>query len=400
MKKIYLDNAATTPVDKKVLSAMAKYWSSEFGNPSSIHSMGVEAKISLQKSRKTIAKFINGHDREIVFTSGGTESNNLAIFGLINALRKEGRKYSDIHIITTEIEHSSILECLKEIELRGGKVDYLKVNEFGIISSKDLRGLVTKDTVLVSVGYANGEIGVVQPIKEIIKEIRHFRKEFNRERISFPYLHLDASAGGQYLNMNVEELGVDLMTIDAQKIYGPKGIGALFVRDGIKIEPIIYGGGQESGIRGGTENIPLIVGFAEAVLLIENNKEKENARLVKIRDYFFSEIRKFIPSMIINGDLEARLSSNINISIPGQDGEMLVFRLDEAGIICSASSACSSGSGESVVVRKLAEKTSLNKEQIEGRARSSLRFSMGKDTKITDIKKLLFILKKLNKMFS
>ena len=400
MKKIYLDNAATTPVDKKVLSAMAKCWSSEFGNPSSIHSMGVEAKISLQKSRKTIAKFIDGHDREMVFTSGGTESNNLAIFGLINALRKEGRKYSDIHIITTEIEHSSILECLKEIELRGGKVDYLKVNEFGIISSKDLRGLVTKDTVLVSVGYANGEIGVVQPIKEIIKEIRHFRKEFNRERISFPYLHLDASAGGQYLNMNVEELGVDLMTIDAQKIYGPKGIGALFVRDGIKIEPIIYGGGQERGIRGGTENVPLIVGFAEAVLLIENNKEKENARLVKIRDYFFSEIRKFIPSVIINGDLKARLSSNINISIPGQDGEMLVFRLDEAGITCSASSACSSGLGESVVVRKLAEKTNLNKEQIEGRARSSLRFSMGKDTKITDIKKLLFILKKLNKMFS
>ncbi|MFH1454885.1 MAG: cysteine desulfurase family protein [bacterium] len=402
MRKIYLDNSATTPVDKRVLSAMSKYWSNVFGNPSSIHSIGVEAKIALQYARKTIADLIGGHDREIVFTSGGTEANNLAIFGLINSVRKEGRKYSDIHLITTEIEHSSIYECLKEIESRGSKIDYLKVDEFGMINPRDLRKMIKPETLLVSIGYANSEIGVIQPIKEIIKEIRHCRKEFSRavlgggrERVSMPYLHTDASQAGLYLNMNVEELGVDLMTLDAQKMYGPKGIGALFVRDGIKIEPMMFGGGQEKGRRSGTENIPLIVGFTKAFELARKVKNKENKRLIKIRNEFFDSVKKFVPNVIINGHLEARLPSNINISVPGQDGEMLVFRLDEAGIIGSSSSACSSGNGESVVVRKIAEKTNASEKEVNDRAKSVLRFSMGKDTKIQDIKKLLNFFKNL-----
>ncbi len=395
MKKIYLDNAAGTPVDKRVLYSMTKYWSNEFGNPSSIHSLGVKAKIVLEKARKITANFLHGHDREIIFTSGGTEANNLAIFGLVNNLLKNGKKYSEIHIITTEIEHSSILECLKMLEQNGCKIDYLKVDEYGMINSKDLRDLIRSETVLVSVGYANSEIGTIQPIKEIIKEIRHKRKEYKRERISFPYFHTDASQAGLYLNMNVEELGVDLMTIDAQKMYGPKGIGALFVRDNIKIEPIIFGGGQEKNIRSGTENLPLIVGMAYALELAQKNKVKESARLIKIRDKFFSKIKKFVPTAIINGHLNERLPNNINVSIPGMDGEMMVFRLDEAGIICSSSSACASGSGESVVVRKLAEKTQLTKEKIDDRAKSTIRFSMGKDTKILDIEKLLKILKNL-----
>ncbi len=271
MGKIYLDNSATTPVDKEVLSAMNKYWACDFGNPSSIHSLGVEAKKSLQKSREIVAKFLNAHDREIIFTSGGTEANNLAIFGLINSVRKDGKKYSEMHFITTEIEHSSILECFKELENRGSRVDYLKVNEFGLISSKDLREKIMPETLLVSIGYANSEIGTIQPIKEIIKEIRHKRKENGENRFSAPYFHIDASQAGLYLNMNVEELGVDFLTIDAQKMYGPKGIGALYIRDGIKISPIIFGGGQEKGIRSGTENIPLIAGFAKTVELAEKN---------------------------------------------------------------------------------------------------------------------------------
>jgi cysteine desulfurase len=396
MNKIYLDNSATTPVDKKVLSVMAKYWNKDFGNPSSIHSMGVKAKVALQKARKTIADLIGGHDREIIFTGGGTESNNLAIFGLINSARKEGRKYSDIHIITTEIEHSSIHECFKELETRGAKVDYLKVDEFGIVNPKDLREMIRKETLLVSIGYANSEIGVVQPIKEIIKEIRHCRKEFGREKIGLPYLHTDASQAGLYLNMNVEELGVDLMTLDAQKMYGQKGVGALYIRDGIKISPIMFGGGQEKEIRSGTENVPLIVGFAKSFELASKLKNKENARLIKIRDEFFKSVKKFVPNAIINGHLENRLPNNINISIPNQDGEMLVFRLDEAGIICSSSSACASGTGESVVVRKIAKKTKVNDKEVNDRAKSTLRFSMGKDTKIGDIKKLLVILKNIN----
>ncbi len=386
MNKIYLDNSATTPVDKKVLSEMAKYWSVDFANPSSIHSMGVKAKNALQSARKKIADIIAGHDREIVFTSGGTEANNLAIFGVVNNLIKNGKKFSDIHLITTEIEHSSILECFKKLKLDGCKIDYLKVDEFGIVNPKDLRKLIKPETALVSIGYANSEIGVIQPIKEIIKEIRHKRKEFERAGINFPYLHIDASQAGLYLNVNVEELGVDLMTLDAQKMYGPKGIGALFVRDGIKIESIILGGGQENNRRSGTENIPLIVGFAKAFEISQKNKEKESSRLIKIRDEFFDGIKKFVPNAIINGHLKERLPNNINISIPVFDGEMMVFRLDEAGIICSSSSACASGSGESEVVKKISSNE---------RAKSTLRFSMGKETKKTDIIKLLNILKKL-----
>ncbi len=388
MKKVYLDNAATTPVDSEVLSAMKKYWAGDFANPSSIHSMGVKAKIALQSSRKMIADYLSAHDREIIFTSGGTESNNLAIFGLINSIRKEGRKYSDIHIITTEIEHSSIYECFNELISRGAKVDYLKVNESGLVNPKELRDLITPNTLLVSIGYANTEVGVIQPVKEIIKEIRHKRKEFERGRVAMPYLHLDASAALQYLNMNVEELGVDLMTLDAQKIYGPKGIGALYIRDGVTISPIMFGGGQEKGLRSGTENIPLIVGFAKAVEIMTQLK-KEGVRVAKLRDEFFNKIKKFIPSAIINGDTKNRLPNNINISILGQDGEMLVLRLDEKGFISSSASACASGEGESKVVRKLAEAASLSKKQADLRAQSTLRFSLGRTTTIAHIKNLL-----------
>lgn len=385
--KIYLDNAATTPTDKEVIKAMNPYWKKNFGNPNSIHSLGVLAKVALQKSKKIIADFLKCHDREIIFTSGGTESNNLAIFGLINFLRKNNKKYSELHLITTKIEHSSVSECFKELSSRGAKIDYLKVNEFGLIDPKELRELITPQTVLVSIGYANSEIGVIQPVKEIIKEIRHKRKENTDNRFSMPYLHLDASQAAGYLNMNVEELGVDMMTLDAQKIYGPKGIGCLYIRDGVEVSPIIFGGGQEKGLRSGTENVPLIVGFAKAFEIIQKVKEKESRRLIKIRDYFFDEIIKIIPSVFINGHRVERLPNNINISIPSFDGEMLVLRLDEKGIICSSSSACSSGNGESEVIKKISNDTE--------RAKSALRFSMGKYTKISDIKKLLKVIKKI-----
>lgn len=403
MKKIYLDNSATTPLDKKVLSAMSKYWAVDFGNPGSIHSMGVRAKIALQNARKNVAAFVNGHDREIIFTSGGTEANNLVIFGLINRVRKENRKYSDIHLITTEIEHSSIYECFAELEKRGCKVDYLKVNEYGLINPKDLREMITPHTLLVSVGYANSEIGVIQPIKEIIKEIRHKRNEFKRDRISMPYFHIDASQAGLYLNMNVEELGVDFMTIDAQKMYGPKGVGALYLRDGVKIEPLLLGGGQERGMRSGTENIPLIVGFAEASKIASKIKNKEIKRIESLRNYFIKEIKKISSEIIINGSLNDRLPNNINISIlkmnskfGDMDGEMMTLRLDEEGIICSSASACASGSGESVVVRKIAEKN-VDKKEADLRAKTTLRFSLGRQTKKED---MVILLKKIKKLLA
>lgn len=393
---IYLDNAATTPVDKKVISSMKKYWRCDFANPSSIHSFGVKAKNILEESRKIISDFVNGHDREIIFTSGGTESNNLAIFGISRNFLKLGKK---IHLITTEIEHSSVIECFEQLEKEGVEVTYLKVNENGLINPKDLRDSIKEETVLVSIGYANSEIGVIQPVKEIIKEIRYKRKDFNRDRFAFPYFHLDASQAGQYLNMNIEEIGVDMMTLDAQKMYGPKGIGVLFLRDNIKIEPIIFGGGQEKNRRSGTENIPLIVGFTKAVELSKNIKEKEIQRLTELRDYFFKEIKKVIPEVFINGHLTERLSNNINISIPGLDGEMMVFRLDEQGIICSSSSACASGSGESSVVRKISEKIEIDQEKINSRAKSTLRFSLGRDTRKRHIKKVLKTLLKIKNKF-
>jgi cysteine desulfurase len=400
MKKIYLDNAATTPVDKSVVKEMNKYWNKDFGNPSSIHGYGVKAKNILNESREKIAGFVGAHSREIIFTSGGTEANNLAIFGLVSKhLEVQPPSAGKRHFITTEIEHSSILECFKKLEKDGDSVSYLKVNENGLVNPKDLREMITPETALVSIGHANSEIGVIQPIKEIIKEIRYIKKEMGREKNSLPYFHIDASQSAQYLNLKVDELGVDMMTLDAQKMYGPKGVGALFVKDGISLEPIILGGGQEGGMRAGTENIPLIAGFTKAFEICRKGETldlqkglslattKEGQRLIEIRDEFFSKAKKLIPQIIFSGDLESRLPNNINISIPGQDGEMLVFRLDEAGIICSSASACASGSGESYVVKNISNDSE--------RSKSTLRFSMGRETKAKDIN---FLLKKLKEI--
>lgn len=394
--KIYLDNAATTPVDKKVISSMKKYWRDSFANSSSIHSMGVEAKKVLDFSRQEIANFLNAHSREIFFTASGTESNNMAILGVA---RKAKETISKSHFITTEIEHSSVSECFEELKKEGFEIDYLKVNKDGLINPKDLRDLIRKETVLISIGYVNSEIGTVQPIKEIAKEIRYKKKELDKNRNEYPYFHIDASQAVQYLNMNVEELGVDLLTLDAQKIYGPKGIGALFIKDDIKISPIIFGGGQEKGLRSGTENIPFIVGFAKALEVVKRQKEKEYNRIVRLRDWFFESIKKEIPEVMVNGSLKERVPNNINISIPGYDGEMLVLRLDEKGIVCSSSSACSSGSGESFVVRKIAEKEGGDENCVYGRAKSTLRFSLGRNTKKRHLKKTILFLKKICKDF-
>lgn len=389
MAKTYLDNSATTPVDKKVVLAMKKYWRKDFGNPSSIHSYGVIAKKAIEKAREEIAVFLNAHSREIVFTSGGTEANNLAIFGTINNLINKGVAFNNIHIITTKIEHSSILEVFKYLGGKGVLVSYLNVDEKGLVNPEDLRKVIRPETALVSIGYANSEIGVIQPIKSIIKEIRHARKGLERERVSLPYLHVDASQAGQYLNINVEELGVDLMTLDAQKMYGPKGVGALFVRDGIEIEPIIWGGGQESGMRAGTENVPLIVGFAKAFEIAIKIKDKEIKRLAELKDEFFAEAKKFVPSVIFNGPLTSRLPNNINISIPGKSGEFMTLELDEAGIICSSTSACGSNSGYSKVVYEIAIKNNEDEKSARSRAESALRFSLGRDTKRRSIMYLL-----------
>lgn len=357
---------------------MKPYWNESFGNPGSITKMGVKARYVVEEARVAIANALSRRPNEITFTSGGTESNNLAIFGLVNNLEKGGMKISDMHFITTNIEHSSITECFKELERRGGKVDYLKVNEKGIVDSQDLRKIIKPNTVLVSVGYANNEIGTIQPIKEIAKEIRYAIKKY--QGVTSILFHTDASQAGMYLNLNINELGIDMMTLDAQKMCGPKGVGILFVRAGVNISPIIFGGGQEKGLRSGTENVPLIVGMAKAFEMCRKGETlnlKKGLSLASLRNYFWQKIQKAIPEAVINGDLENRLPNNLNISIPGIDSEFTVLCLDEAGIVCSTRSACNHDEDGSFVIRALGKAPEL--------VISSLRFSLGEDISKKDI---------------
>lgn len=378
-----MDNAATTPLRPEVILAMKPYWNHFFGNPGSITKIGVLARQAVENSRKSISECLKARPQEITFTSGGTESNNLAIFGVVNNLEKRGMKISDMHFITSNIEHSSIIECFKELERRGAKVDYLAVNKSGIIEIKDLRKIIKPNTVLVSIHYANSEIGVVQPIKDIAKEIRHANKTHQGEPLIV--FHTDASQAGLSLNLNILELGVDMMTLDAQKIYGPKGVGILFKKATVEISPIIFGGGQEKGLRSGTENVSLVVGMSKALEIARIDFVK-NAKKIKIlRDYLWQKIQKDIPESVLNGDLENRLPNNLNISIPGIDSEFTVFCLDEEGIVCSTRSACKQDDGGSAVVRALG--------RLGGLEKSTLRFSLGEDSNKKDIDYVVYVLK-------
>lgn len=397
MKRIYLDNASATPIGKEVKKVMDKYIMEEFGNPNSIHSMGVSARKAVEGARKDVAIAFNCHSDEVIFNSGGTEGNNAVIFGVFNHLRKNGVKYSEMRAITTNIEHSSVLECFKELERRGVKVDYATVGENGIIDPMTIKKMLKPETVLVSVMYANNEIGTIQPIREIAKVIRNFRKNFEAKSHkltanNFPLFHTDACQTPLFLNLNVQELGVDLMTIDGQKIYGPKGIGALFIKRGVSIEPIIFGGGQEKGLRSGTENVPLIVGLAKAIEIANKNNFKNNERLSKLRDYFIKKIEEKIPQAVLNGDRIQRLPNNINISISGIDPEFVVLELDEKGIVCSTKSACLKDESASYVI------SALSRDR--NHSQTSLRFSLGLETAKKDIDYVVKILAELIKVNS
>ncbi|KKU67422.1 MAG: Cysteine desulfurase [Parcubacteria group bacterium GW2011_GWA2_47_16] len=381
-KRIYMDYASTTPLDPRVLKAMLPYFGEKFGNPSSIHAEGVEAKKALEAARKNVGLILNARANEIFFTGGGTESNNLAIFGIVRALEKTGVSISKMHFVTTVIEHSSILECFRELESRGAKVAYAPVRENGIVDPTVIAKLLQPKTVLVSVGYANNEIGTIQPIREISKIIR--AQNFPTSKLHFKtFFHSDASQAPLYLDCSVERLGVDLLTLDGHKMYGPKGVGALYVRRSVTLVPILFGGGQEKGLRSTTENLPLIVGFAKALEVAAALLEKESARLTTLRDFCYSNILKNVgmTKVIINGDIKERLPNNINISIPKLDTEFALLQLDAAGIACSTKSSCLGSEGGSYVVRALGGG--------ETRAASTLRFTFGRATTKKDISLLL-----------
>lgn len=373
-KRIYLDNAATTPLDPRVKRVMEPYWEKIFGNPSGIYEEGRQAKQALEEARREVASFVNSSPDEIIFTGGGTESNNLAIFGVAGS---NAHGVLKPHIITTKIEHKSVLISCKELEKRGFEVTYLSPNEDGLIDPDDLKKALKPETVLVSIIYANNEIGVVQSISEMTKVIKHFRKKFKNDK-GLPYFHIDACQASGYLDMNVNNLGVDMLSANGSKVYGPKGIGFLYKRKGIKLKPIIYGGGQEKGLRSGTENIPAIVGLAEALKIAKEEGDKEVKRISKLRDELLTGILKNISRVFLNGHKTKRLVNNLNISVLGVEGESIVLYLDALGIAVSTGSACNSSDLEpSHVVNSLGKPVEF--------AHGSLRFSLGRYTTKEDI---------------
>lgn len=380
MKEIYLDYAAATPLDPRVKRAMAPYWQKEFGNPAAIHLKGRTAKEAITAARKSVARVLGARPSEIVFTAGATEADNIAIFGAAGAhLAKNG------HLVTTAIEHPAILRSFEALAGDGWDLTVLKVDEDGLLDLNSLIGAIRPETVLISIGYANNEIGAVQPIAAIGQAVKKYRKSHDGR---LPLFHTDASQAAGFLDLNVEKLGVDLATINSSKIYGPKGSGVLFVRRTVNLKPIFYGGGQEKGLRSGTENVPAMVGLATALEIAAAGRVKESARLVKLRDYFIVRLLEEVPGAVLNGHPVKRLPNNVNISIPGLEGEAAVIYLDAAGIRAATGSACESTSLEpSHVITALGK----SEELIGG----SLRFTLGRNSGKADIDYVMKILPKV-----
>lgn len=361
-KEVYLDYASTTPVDPRVLAEMVPYFSDEYGNPESRHQKGKKAKIAIDQAREIIAKILNCRESEIIFCGSATEANNLAIFGIIGS--------KPAHFITTKIEHPSVLEPFKELERRGHKVTWLNVDQEGFISLKELEKSIQTDTKLVSIIYANNEIGTIQEIEKIAEICKNH---------SVPF-HTDAcqAAGSESLNTT----NIDLMTLNASKIYGPKGIGVLYCRRKIKLSPLILGGGQEHGLRSGTHNVPGIVGFAHALELAHKEPLK-----TALRDKLIEELLK-IPNTKLNGPSTKRLPNNINITFEGIASSDLLLHLDNAGIYCSSGSSCGEGDEK-------ASHVLLAIGLSEKQAKSSIRITLGKPTTEEEINYTIETLKTL-----
>jgi cysteine desulfurase len=367
MKKIYLDYAATTPTDPLVIAAMEPYFFEKFGNASSLHAYGQEAKAALEDSRETLASFIGAKPEEIVFTSGGTESDNSALLGTAYALGKKGN-----HIITSVIEHHAISEPAKLLEKRGFKVTCLGVDKDGLISPDDLKKAITDKTILISLMHANNEIGTLQPIAQLGKVAKE----------KGIYFHTDAVQTIGHLPVNVDELNVDLLSLSAHKFYGPKGVGALYIRKGTRLETFMRGGDQERGRRASTHNIPGIVGCAAAVELCQKKMESEIKFQSALRDRLIKEIPLRIPEVKLNGHPVQRLANNVNFSIKYIEGESMLLSLDMLGIACSTGSACTSSSLEPSHVL-------LAIGLDHATAHGSLRITLGRWTKEAEIDYLL-----------
>ena len=367
MKQIYLDYAATTPTDKRVVAAMQPYFGEVFGNPSSLHAFGQEARAAVEAARARIASFLGAAPAEIVFTSGGTESDNFAIKGAAYANRKKGD-----HIITSAIEHPAVLETCRFLEREGFRVTYLPVDGEGMVDPAAVAGAITEKTILITIMHANNEIGTIQPVAEIGR--------LARERDV--YFHIDAVQTFAHLPFTAAELNCDLLAASAHKLYGPKGVGFLYIRQGTRICPFINGGEQEGGRRASTLNVPGIVGFGKAVELAGQDLAGEEARLTALRDRLIRGLFERLSGIRLNGHAVHRLPNNINFSATGVEGEGMILSLDMLGIACSTGSACSSASVETSHVLTA---IGLTREFSHG----SLRISLGRDTREGDIEAVL-----------
>ncbi len=382
-REIYLDHAATTYVDDRVLAAMQPYFSTIFANPSSFHTPGMRAKEAVTASRAMLAKILNAREDEIIFTSGGTESDNMAVVGVCRAMLI-ARRPSPVapHILTSAIEHHAVLEPLLHLQKMGEiELTVLPVDKFGRVSVADVEKAMRPDTVLVSIMYANNEIGTIQPVADIGRAILKWRKT---NAMPYPYFHSDACQAAGALDLDVEKLHVDLMTLNASKIYGPKGIGILYLRRGVKVEPLVRGGGQERGIRAGTENVAGIVGLATALELAQKTKEIDTARVIKLRDRLIEGLLE-IPKTRLNGHPTERLPNNVNISFIDIEGEAAVLYLDAENIFVSTGSACAS---QSLDPSHVILATGLSYEGAHG----SLRFSLGSRTTAEDIERVIAVM--------
>ncbi len=380
--KVYLDYAATTPIAKEVAKAMALYLSKDFGNASSLHQWGQKTREAIEVARQQLVKFLNCSSTEVFFTGSATEADNLAIFGLIKAARKNG--IVKPHVITSAIEHPAVLEPIKRLEKLGEiEATYLPVGREGTVKVEDVERAINLKTILISIMYANNEIGTVQPIAEIGHLLQTLRQVQGKLPTKI-YFHTDAVQAANFLDCDVKKLGCDLLTLSGHKIYGPKGVGALYVKKGAAIEPIMFGGHQESGLRPGTENAAAIVGFGEAINRIKNQESRirNNEKIKKMRDRLIDGILQRISGASLNGSRDNRLPNNANISFSGVEGESILMALDQKGVAVSTGSACASGSLEpSYVLMALG----LSHQQAHG----SIRFTLGQYTTQEEINYVL-----------
>ncbi|MBP5427451.1 MAG: cysteine desulfurase NifS [Clostridiales bacterium] len=369
-KVIYLDNAATTRMRQEVLDAMLPYFIENYGNASSVYSVGRKSKAVLDEARTSVAKSLGAKDREIFFTGGGSESDNWAIKGVAFANRSKGN-----HIITTKIEHHAVLHTCQYLEKQGFEVTYLPVDKDGLVSLKDLEDAIRPTTILITVMFANNEIGTIEPIKEI----GAIAKKHNI------YFHTDAVQAVGHVPINVSELNIDLMSFSSHKFCGPKGVGGLYIKSGVKIDSLIHGGAQERGKRASTENIAGVIGMAKALELAVTEMEQENKRILTLREELINQIFEKIPHVRLNGSREKRLPSNVNFSIQYIEGESLLLMLDMMGICASSGSACTSGSLDpSHVLLAIGLPHEI--------AHGSLRLSLGRETTKEDVEEVLRVL--------